>query len=136
MWNERNILLTAVVILAIVVISAVAAMRTQPTVESNRIEDLPVSTQIQPDPTPSACTGAGGTVTYFRSSECAAQTPSVYDVCGFGVPCFTDGQASACHDVKVAACACATDAECPTDYYCGTYDKRCYRKYPGYAPTP
>ncbi len=135
MWSERKLLLTATVIVAIIVASAVVAMQSQPTVESSRIEDLPVSTQLLPDPTTQACEEAGGTVTYFRSTECAGPAPSVWDVCGFGVPCFTDGQTSACHDVKVAACACDSDAQCPDSYYCGVYDNRCYKKYPGYEPS-
>lgn len=123
MSSERTIGLSiAGVLLAVIALASVAVQR-GPELEQVVLEDLPTcSTCFDADPSEEACVEAGGTVRYRRSNECFNE-PDVHDVCGLGVPCFTDGDGFYCRDVKDPYCHCETDDQCPDAYYC-QFDQR------------
>ncbi len=126
--SERNILIFFVVALALVVGIASFALRV-PTVHAPpvNVEDLPLARDHAAyGPEWAACAEAGGTPKWERVSECI-QSPSVRDVCGFGVPCFfTDGNGGmSCNDAKASYCACDADSQCPKGYECPHGGDRC-----------
>ena len=126
MPSERNLLIVFLVALALVVgLSSFALRRPVTRTAAVNVEDLPTCSQClagTAKPSSAQCQDAGGTVRYRRSSECYSE-PNVHDVCGFGVPCFTNGHGSTCLDVKEPYCQCEADAQCPDTFYC-QFDQR------------
>ena len=126
--SERNILIAFVLALALVVAVASFALRV-PTAHAPpvNVEDLPLARDHATyGPEWSACEESGGTPRWERISECV-QSPSVRDVCGFGVPCFftDDNGGTVCDDAKASYCSCDTDAQCPKGYECPNAGDRC-----------
>lgn len=124
MISERAIGISILAVLLGIIALASVAMRRQPLVEQIATDDLPnCSTCVDGmEPSPEQCLASGGAVQYRRTNECSAE-PSVYDACGFGVPCFTSRDGVVCRDVKDPYCHCEADDQCPESYYC-QFDSR------------
>jgi len=125
--SERNLMIAFLTGLAVVVgVASFALREPPPSTRVVNVEDLRIAKDHAVyGPEWSACAAAGGTPKWERVTECF-QNSSVYDACGFGVPCFfADGGGMSCGDSKAAWCACESDAQCPAGYECPKNGDRC-----------
>lgn len=135
MISERVLLTVFFLAIGLTILFASFALRREPAGPTRQtVEGLSLSNQYF-EPALEACTTAGGTVAYEYTQDCFNE-PSVTDVCGFGVPCFTEQKGFYCRDAKRPYCFCASDDQCPDGFSCEY--KRCARTVPGpvYPPRP
>ena len=136
--SERKLLIGFVLLLVMGISAAVLAIQQAKPRPVTPLDQLPLATHQYGNPSPDRCQAAGGTVGYDRTTECYSQ-PEVTDACGFGVPCFIDGNGNYCREVRSPYCVCTKDSQCPSPLVCvGRVGGpgRCQASNPSVPPPP